>query len=214
MKITRKRVLNTTAVAAILTAGVFGGTYAKYLLQVDTQADTARVAKFYVGSSEVNLFANTYDNEEGTLGADIATTDKYTNLIAPNFTATGTLTYDVTSEVKAELKFDDRTKVETNLPADIQKDLKVVVGDTSTGILYTGTVYDLNQANGAGLPSFTKIKDIPAHTVGATIKVPVTISWDLENGHDKVETDAAMAQYVGTDYTLTISAGAVLTQLD
>ncbi|NLH36049.1 MAG: hypothetical protein GX453_08550, partial [Lactococcus chungangensis] len=62
MKITRKRVLNTTAVAAILTAGVFGGTYAKYLLQVDTQADTARVAKFYVGSSEVNLFTNTYDN--------------------------------------------------------------------------------------------------------------------------------------------------------
>ena len=176
MKITRKRVLNTTAVAAILTAGVFGGTYAKYLLQVDTQADTARVAKFYVGSSEVNLFTNTYDNEEGTSGADIATdTD---NLIAPNFTATAELTYDVTSEVKAELKFDDRTKVETNLPADIQKDLKVVVGDTSTGILYTGTVYDLNQANGAGLPSFTKIKDIPAHTVGATIKVPVTISWD------------------------------------
>ena len=213
MKITRKRVLNTTAIAAILTAGVFGGTYAKYLLQVDTQADTARVAKFYVGSSEVNLFANTYDNEEGTLGADIATTDKDTNLIAPNFTATAELTYDVTSEVKAELKFDDRTKVETNLPADIQKDLKVVVGDPAKPI-YTGTVYDLNQANGAGLPSFTKIKDIPAHTDGATIKVPVTISWDLESGHDKVETDAAMAQYVGTDYTLTISAGAVLTQLD
>lgn len=59
-----------------------------------------------------------------------------------------------------------------------------------------------------------KIKDIPAHTVGATIKVPVTISWDLESGHDKVETDALMAQYVGTDYTLTISAGAILTQLD
>lgn len=34
---TRKRVATTAAIAALLTAGVFGGTYAKYVLQVDTK---------------------------------------------------------------------------------------------------------------------------------------------------------------------------------
>jgi hypothetical protein len=141
MKMTRKRVATTAAIAALLTAGVFGGTYAKYVLQVDTKEDSARVAKFYLGASELDLFANTYDNGDGEAGVDIATA--IDNLIAPNFEATGTLTFDVTSEVKATLGLDNRTKVETNLPDNVQEDLKVVIGDTSTGIVYSGTVYDL-----------------------------------------------------------------------
>ncbi|GAX48342.1 hypothetical protein [Pseudolactococcus reticulitermitis] len=209
MKMTRKRVVTTAAIAAFLTAGVFGGTFAKYVLQVDTKDDSARVAKFYLGASDLDLFANTYDNGDGEAGADIATT--IDNLIAPNFEATGTLTFDVTSEVKATLGFDNRTKVETNLPDDIQEDLKVVIGDTSTGIVYTGTVYDLSHG---GL-SFAKIKDVPAHTIGDVVTVPVTVSWALENGKDDVETALAREQYADDPtggYTLTLSAAAVLTQ--
>lgn len=211
MKMTRKRVATTAAIAALLTAGVFGGTYAKYVLQVDTKEDSARVAKFYLGASELDLFANTYDNGDGEAGVDIATA--IDNLIAPNFEATGTLTFDVTSEVKATLGLDNRTKVETNLPDDVQEDLKVVIGDTSTGIVYSGTVYDLSH----GGFSFAKIKDISAHTVGSTITVPVTVSWALENGKDERETNLANAQATGDfekEFTLSLVAGAVLTQVD
>ena len=208
---TRKRVATTAAIAALLTAGVFGGTYAKYVLQVDTKEDSARVAKFYLGASELDLFANTYDNGDGEAGVDIATA--IDNLITPNFEATGTLTFDVTSEVKATLGLDNRTKVETNLPDDVQEDLKVVIGDTSTGIVYSGTVYDLSH----GGFSFAKIKDISAHTVGSTITVPVTVSWALENGKDELETNLANAQATGDfekEFTLSLVAGAVLTQVD
>ena len=211
MKMTRKRVATTAAIAALLTAGVFGGTYAKYVLQVDTKEDSARVAKFYLGASELDLFANTYDNGDGEAGVDIATA--IDNLITPNFEATGTLTFDVTSEVKATLGLDNRTKVETNLPDDVQEDLKVVIGDTSTGIVYSGTVYDLSH----GGFSFAKIKDISAHTVGGTITVPVTVSWALENGKDELETNLANAQATGDlekEFTLSLVAGAVLTQVD
>lgn len=211
MKMTRKRVATTAAIAALLTAGVFGGTYAKYVLQVDTKEDSARVAKFYLGASELDLFANTYDNGDGEAGVDVATA--IDNLIAPNFEATGTLTFDVTSEVKATLGLDNRTKVETNLPDDVQEDLKVVIGDTSTGIVYSGTVYDLSH----GGFSFAKIKDISAHTVGSTITVPVTVSWALENGKDELETNLANAQPTGDfekEFTLSLVAGAVLTQVD
>ncbi len=211
MKMTRKRVTITAAIAALLTAGVFGGTYAKYVLQVDTKEDSARVAKFYLGASELDLFANTYDNGDGEAGVDVATV--IDNLIAPNFEATGTLTFDVTSEVKATLGLDNRTKVETNLPDDVQEDLKVVIGDTSTGIVYSGTVYDLSH----GGFSFAKIKDISAHTVGSTITVPVTVSWALENGKDELETNLANAQATGDfekEFTLSLVAGAVLTQVD
>lgn len=211
MKMTRKRVATTAAIAALLTAGVFGGTYAKYVLQVDTKEDSARVAKFYLGASELDLFANTYDNGDGEAGVDIATA--IDNLITPNFEATGTLTFDVTSEVKATLGLDNRTKVETNLPDDVQEDLKVVIGDTSTGIVYSGTVYDLSH----GGFSFAKIKDISAHTVGSTITVPVTVSWALENGKDELETNLANAQATGDfekEFTLSLVAGAVLTQVD
>ena len=210
MKMTRKRVATTAAIAALLTAGVFGGTYAKYVLQVDTKEDSARVAKFYLGASELDLFANTYDNGDGEAGVDIATA--IDNLITPNFEATGTLTFDVTSEVKATLGLDNRTKVETNLPDDVQEDLKVVIGDTSTGIVYSGTVYDLSH----GGFSFAKIKDISAHTVGSTITVPVTVSWALENGKDELETNLANAQATGDfekEFTLSLVAGAVLTQV-
>ena len=208
---TRKRVATTAAIAALLTAGVFGGTYAKYVLQVDTKEDSARVAKFYLGASELDLFANTYDNGDGEAGVDVATV--IDNLIAPNFEATGTLTFDVTSEVKATLGLDNRTKVETNLPDDVQEDLKVVIGDTSTVIVYSGTVYDLSH----GGFSFAKIKDISAHTVGSTITVPVTVSWALENGKDELETNLANAQATGDfekEFTLSLVAGAVLTQVD
>ena len=211
MKMTRKRVATTAAIAALLTAGVFGGTYAKYVLQVDTKEDSARVAKFYLGASELDLFANTYDNGDGEAGVDIATA--IDNLITPNFEATGTLTFDVTSEVKATLGLDNRTKVETNLPDDVQEDLKVVIGDTSTGIVYSGTVYDLSH----GGFSFAKIKDISAHTVGSTITVPVTVSWALENGKDELETNLTNAQATGDfekEFTLSLVAGAVLTQVD
>ena len=211
MKMTRKRVATTAAIAALLTAGVFGGTYAKYVLQVDTKEDSARVAKFYLGASELDLFANTYDNGDGEAGVDIATA--IDNLITPNFEATGTLTFDVTSEVKATLGLDNRTKVETNLPDDVQEDLKVVIGDTSTGIVYSGTVYDLSH----GGFSFAKIKDISALTVGGTITVPVTVSWALENGKDELETNLANAQATGDfekEFTLSLVAGAVLTQVD
>lgn len=211
MKMTRKRVATTAAIAALLTAGVFGGTYAKYVLQVDTKEDSARVAKFYLGASELDLFANTYNNGDGEAGVDVATA--IDNLIAPNFEATGTLTFDVTSEVKATLGLDNRTKVETNLPDDVQEDLKVVIGDTSTGIVYSGTVYDLSH----GGFSFAKIKDISAHTVGSTITVPVTVSWALENGKDELETNLANAQATGDfekEFTLSLVAGAVLTQVD
>ena len=211
MKMTRKRVATTAAIAALLTAGVFGGTYAKYVLQVDTKEDSARVAKFYLGASELDLFANTYDNGDGEAGVDIATA--IDNLITPNFEATGTLTFDVTSEVKATLGLDNRTKVETNLPDDVQEDLKVVIGDTSTGIVYSGTVYDLSH----GGFSFAKIKDISAHTVGGTITVPVTVSWALENGKDELETNLANAQATGDlekEFTLSLVAGAVLTQVN
>lgn len=211
MKMTRKRVATTAAIAALLTAGVFGGTYAKYVLQVDTKEDSARVAKFYLGASELDLFANTYDNGDGEAGVDIATA--IDNLITPNFEATGTLTFDVTSEVKATLGLDNRTKVETNLPDDVQEDLKVVIGDTSTGIVYSGTVYDLSH----GGFSFAKIKDISAHTVGSTITVPVTVSWALENGKDELETNLANAQATGDfekEFTLSLVAGAVLTQVN
>lgn len=211
MKMTRKRVATTAAIAALLTAGVFGGTYAKYVLQVDTKEDSARVAKFYLGASELDLFANTYDNGDGEAGVDIATA--IDNLITPNFEATGTLTFDVTSEVKATLGFDNRTKVETNLPDDVQEDLKVVIGDTSTVIVYSGTVYDLSH----GGFSFAKIKDISAHTVGGTITVPVTVSWALENGKDELETNLANAQATGDfekEFTLSLVAGAVLTQVN
>lgn len=211
MKMTRKRVATTAAIAALLTAGVFGGTYAKYVLQVDTKEDSARVAKFYLGASELDLFANTYDNGDGEAGVDVATV--IDNLIAPNFEATGTLTFDVTSEVKATLGLDNRTKVETNLPDDVQEDLKVVIGDTSTVIVYSGTVYDLSH----GGFSFAKIKDISAHTVGGTITVPVTVSWALENGKDELETYLANAQATGDfekEFTLSLVAGAVLTQVN
>ncbi|WP_416183396.1 MAG: YceI domain-containing protein [Pseudolactococcus raffinolactis] len=211
MKMTRKRVATTAAIAALLTAGVFGGTYAKYILQVDTKEDSARVAKFYLGASELDLFANTYDNGDGEAGVDVATV--IDNLIAPNFEATGTLTFDVTSEVKATLGLDNRTKVETNLPDDVQEDLKVVIGDTSTAIVYSGTVYDLSH----GGFSFAKIKDISAHTVGGTITVPVTVSWALENGKDELETNLANAQATGDfekEFTLSLVAGAVLTQVN
>ena len=211
MKMTRKRVATTAAIAALLTAGVFGGTYAKYVLQVDTKEDSARVAKFYLGASELDLFANTYDNGDGEAGVDIATA--IDNLITPTFEATGTLTFDVTSEVKATLGLDNRTKVETNLPDDVQEDLKVVIGDTSTGIVYSGTVYDLSH----GGFSFAKIKDISAHTVGGTITVPVTVSWALENGKDELETNLANAQATGDfekEFTLSLVAGAVLTQVN
>ena len=211
MKMTRKRVATTAAIAALLTAGVFGGTYAKYVLQVDTKEDSARVAKFYLGASELDLFANTYDNGDGEAGVDVATV--IDNLIAPNFEATGTLTFDVTSEVKATLGLDNRTKVETNLPDDVQEDLKVVIGDTSTVIVYSGTVYDLSH----GSFSFAKIKDISAHTVGGTITVPVTVSWALENGKDELETNLANAQATGDfekEFTLSLVAGAVLTQVN
>ncbi|WP_368651610.1 hypothetical protein [Lactococcus raffinolactis] len=211
MKMTRKRVATTAAIAALLTAGVFGGTYAKYILQVDTKEDSARVAKFYLGASELDLFANTYDNGDGEAGVDVATV--IDNLIAPNFEATGTLTFDVTSEVKATLGLDNRTKVETNLPDDVQEDLKVVIGDTSTGIVYSGTVYDLSH----GGFSFAKIKDISAHTVGGTITVSVTVSWALENGKDELETNLANAQATGDfekEFTLSLVAGAVLTQVN
>lgn len=211
MKMTRKRVATIAAIAALLTAGVFGGTYAKYVLQVDTKEDSARVAKFYLGASELDLFANTYDNGDGEAGVDVATV--IDNLIAPNFEATGTLTFDVTSEVKATLGLDNRTKVETNLPDDVQEDLKVVIGDTSTVIVYSGTVYDLSH----GGFSFAKIKDISAHTVGGTITVPVTVSWALENGKDELETNLANAQATGDfekEFTLSLVAGAVLTQVN
>ena len=211
MKMTRKRVATTAAIAALLTAGVFGGTYAKYVLQVDTKEDSARVAKFYLGASELDLFANTYDNGDGEAGVDVATV--IDNLIAPNFEATGTLTFDVTSEVKATLGLDNRTKVETNLPDDVQEDLKVVIGDTSTVIVYSGTVYDLSH----GGFSFAKIKDISAHTVGGTITVPVTVSWALENGKDGLETNLANAQATGDfekEFTLSLAAGAVLPQVN
>lgn len=55
MKMTRKRVNITVALAAVLTAGIFGGTYAKYALQAGTTTDSARVAKFYIEASELDL---------------------------------------------------------------------------------------------------------------------------------------------------------------
>ena len=133
---TRKRVTITAAIAALLTAGVFGGTYAKYVLQVDTTADSARVAKFHLAASELNLFAKTYQNEEDE-GADIATADD--KLIAPNFETTGTLTFNVTSEVKATLGLDSRTKVETNLPEEVQKDLQILIGQPQSIKAQSGT---------------------------------------------------------------------------
>lgn len=208
MKMTRKRVNITVALAAVLTAGIFGGTYAKYALQAGTTTDSARVAKFYIEASELDLFGKTYTNATG-IGTDIATdTDQ---LIAPNFIATGSLTYDITTEVKAKLAFDNRTIVVTTLPDNIQKDLKVVIGDATTGTVFDGSLYTLNTV---GLAS-TSIKDIPAHTIGETVNLPVTVSWDLENGKDADETVLARSQYLDDgDYTLTISAGAVLTQVD
>lgn len=208
MKITKKRVATATAIAALLTAGIFGGTYAKYLLEVDTKSDTAHVAKFYLGTENVDLFSATYTNATG-MGVDIATTsgDK---LFAPNFTTTGTLTYKVTSEVKAELTFGAKAEVTTNLPADIQQNLNIVIGDPLAPI-YAGTVYDLNR----GAAASRKIKDISANTINDTVTVPVTVSWDLNNSKDPEETALATAQYDGsTDYTLSFSANAVLTQVD
>ena len=52
MKMTRKRVATTAAIAAILTAGVFGGNYAEYVLQVETNEDSTRVGEVYVHASE------------------------------------------------------------------------------------------------------------------------------------------------------------------
>lgn len=214
MKITKKRIAIGFAAAAVLTSGVFGGTFAKYVMTADTKTDTARVAKFYLEAEPVNLFSTEYTNDTGT-GTDIKSLD-VSKVIAPNFTSSATLSLTYTTEVKSVLSLNSQTTViDTNLPEAIQKEITVEIG--TDGTIYNGTLHDLMAILKTAKSSSNDIKiaDVAAATNAQTTDFPVTVTWPLNNGIDQTETDAAVAQYTAdSDYKLTITAGATLTQVD
>lgn len=214
MKITKKRVAITTAALTLVTAGIFGGTYAKYKTETSPTIEQARLAKFYLESDNtISLFHTEYDNSLGTGGKDVKSdgSDNW-KLIAPNVTTTKNLSFTVNTEVKSELVFTG-FEIATNLPAELKEKIFIKVGN---GASNTHTLADME---GHTSISAIHVADVAAGTTGGQYQIPIEFKWNLENSTDDEETAAAIKQYEdslsnGQLYDLQISGNATLTQID
>lgn len=214
MKITKKRVAITAAALALVTAGIFGGTYAKYKTETLPTTDQARLAKFYLESDNTfSLFKTEYDNDSEKDDKDVKN-DGSDNLkmIAPNVTTTENLSFTVNTEVKSELVFTG-FEIVTNLPAELKEKIYIKVGNDASN---THTLADME--GGASI-SGVHVANIAAGTAGGSYQVPVEFTWNLESSIDDEETAAAIKQYEeillnGQLYDLQISGNATLTQID
>jgi hypothetical protein len=206
MKLTKKRLAIVTAAAALVTAGIFGGTYAKYHTETLPTTNSARLAKFYLNSENtLDLFKTEYTNTDGS-GADVKNNSSDgKKLIAPNVATTQDLTFKVATEVKSELTFQGLT-IETNLPTDLQPYILVSIG---------GTSYTLAELEASATPVTYTVATVPAGQTATDYQVPLGFTWNLENSADAKETAAAIEQAQGDeDYHLIVTGQATLTQID
>lgn len=209
MKLTKKRLALVTAAATLVTAGIFGGTYAKYHTETLPTTDNARLAKFYLNSENtLDLFKTEYTNATGN-GADVKNDGSDAkNLIAPNVTTTQNLTFKVATEVKSKLTFSGLT-IDTNLPTDLHQYILVSIGGTSYGL-------DTLVAN-ASTAAYT-VATVPAGQTATDYQVPLGFTWELDNSDtvDAKETAAAIAQAgnPSAGYYLEVTGQATLTQID
>ena len=209
MKLTKKRLALVTAAATLVTAGIFGGTYAKYHTETLPTTDNARLAKFYLNSENtLDLFKTEYTNATGN-GADVKNDGSDAkNLIAPNVTTTQNLTFKVATEVKSKLTFSGLT-IDTNLPTDLHQYILVSIGGTSYGL-------DTLVAN-ASTAAYT-VATVPAGQTATDYQVPLGFTWELDNSDtvDAKETAAAIAQAgnPSAGYYLEVTGQASLTQID
>ena len=209
MKLTKKRLAIVTAAATLVTAGIFGGTYAKYHTETLPTTDNARLAKFYLNSENtLDLFKTEYTNATGN-GADVKNDGSDAkNLIAPNVTTTQNLTFKVATEVKSELTFQGLT-IETNLPTDLQPYISVSIN---------GTRYTLADLKASVTPVTYTVATVPAGQTATDYQVPLGFTWELDNSDtvDAKETAAAIAQAgnPSAGYYLEVTGQATLTQID
>ena len=209
MKLTKKRLAIVTAAAALVTAGIFGGTYAKYHTETLPTTDNARLAKFYLNSENtLDLFKTEYTNATG-IGADVKNDGSDAkNLIAPNVETAQNLTFKVATEVKSKLTFSGLT-IDTNLPTDLHQYILVSIGGTSYGL-------DTLVAN-ASTAAYT-VATVPAGQTATDYQVPLGFTWELDNSDtvDAKETAAAIAQAgnPSAGYYLEVTGQASLTQID
>ncbi|NLH36050.1 MAG: hypothetical protein GX453_08555 [Lactococcus chungangensis] len=206
MKLTKKRLAIVTAAAALVTAGIFGGTYAKYHTETLPTTDNARLAKFYLNSENtLDLFKTEYTNTTG-IGTDVKNDGSDTkNLIAPNVTTTQNLTFKVATEVKSQLDFSGLT-IDTNLPKELQQFILVQVCGVYHGL--DALVAD---------PSVVayNVVTVPAGDPSTEYHVPLSFTWNLDNREDAKETAAAIEQALASkDYYLKVTGQATLTQID
>ena len=209
MKLTKKRLAIVTAAATLVTAGIFGGTYAKYHTETLPTTDNARLAKFYLNSENtLDLFKTEYTNATG-IGADVKNDGSDAkNLIAPNVETAQNLTFKVATEVKSKLAFSGLT-IDTNLPTDLHQYILVSIGGTSYGL-------DTLVAN-ASTAAYT-VATVPAGQTATDYQVPLGFTWELDNSDtvDAKETAAAIAQAgnPSAGYYLEVTGQASLTQID
>ena len=209
MKLTKKRLAIVTAAATLVTAGIFGGTYAKYHTETLPTTDNARLAKFYLNSENtLDLFKTEYTNATG-IGADVKNDGSDAkNLIAPNVETAQNLTFKVATEVKSQLDFSGLT-IDTNLPTDLHQYILVSIGGTSYGL-------DTLVAN-ASTAAYT-VATVPAGQTATDYQVPLGFTWELDNSDtvDAKETAAAIAQAgnPSAGYYLEVTGQASLTQID
>ena len=106
--------------AVLITMSLLGGTLAKYIGDIGTATDSARVAKWYVSEkvSDFDLFADSYldegaGNTKGTWDADNKTNHKNTvqgdtagtKVIAPGTKGSATIQIDANSVKESEVAF-------------------------------------------------------------------------------------------------------------
>ena len=207
MKLTKKRLAIVTAAATLVTAGIFGGTYAKYHTETLPTTDNARLAKFYLNSENtLDLFKTEYTNATG-IGADVKNDGSDAkNLIAPNVTTTQNLTFKVATEVKSQLDFSGLT-IDTNLPKELQQFILVQV---------CGAYHGLDALVADPSVAAYNVVTVPAGDPSTEYHVPLSFTWNLDNGADAAETAAAIAQAgnPSAGYYLEVTGQATLTQID
>lgn len=209
MKLTKKRLAIVTAAAALVTAGIFGGTYAKYHTETLPTTDNARLAKFYLNSENtLDLFKTEYTNATG-IGADVKNDGSDAkNLIAPNVETAQNLTFKVATEVKSQLDFSGLT-IDTNLPKELQQFILVQV---------CGAYHGLDALVADPSVAAYNVVTVPAGQTATDYQVPLGFTWELDNSDtvDAKETAAAIAQAgnPSAGYYLEVTGQATLTQID
>lgn len=207
MKLTKKRLAIVTAAATLVTAGIFGGTYAKYHTETLPTTDNARLAKFYLNSENtLDLFKTEYTNATG-IGADVKNDGSDAkNLIAPNVETAQNLTFKVATEVKSQLDFSGLT-IDTNLPKELQQFILVQV---------CGAYHGLDALVADPSVAAYNVVTVPAGQTATDYQVPLSFTWNLDNGADAAETAAAIAQAGNSSagYYLKVTGQATLTQID